>query len=306
MMKKLVVACVALCALATFIVLFQYSVAKSEMRARRASDSQVIETSAGPIEYARSGTEGPLVLIVHGAPGGFRSQPLPNSRTISLSRPGYLRTPIATGRSPREQADAYAALLDALEIDEKVFVYAVSAGGPSGYEFAARHPERTRGLVAVVAQSQSIPPEDIVSILENDFGAWLSINLLSLSGPEAVAEALFPNPQDQRVISESEPLQQEAIDFLWSLWPYSLFRTGYENDMGALADIALPLDDIHVPTLIIHGTRDTSVPYEHAVYASKQIANATFITIEGADHLAPFFTRREEKNAAMRTFMEAN
>jgi hypothetical protein len=33
------------------------------------------------------------------------------------SRPGYLRTPLESGRTPEDQADLYAAMLDSLEIE---------------------------------------------------------------------------------------------------------------------------------------------------------------------------------------------
>ncbi len=44
---------------------------RSDIRAaRKRSGSQVIETKCGPIEYATMG-EGPPVLVVHGAGGGY-------------------------------------------------------------------------------------------------------------------------------------------------------------------------------------------------------------------------------------------
>ena len=86
--------------------------------------SQVIETKCGPVEYARIG-EGDPVLVVHGALGGFdqglflaRSIDIPNSQIISVSRFGFLRSPVPPGATLDTQADAFAALLDALEIRE--------------------------------------------------------------------------------------------------------------------------------------------------------------------------------------------
>ncbi|CUU45776.1 pimeloyl-ACP methyl ester carboxylesterase [Clostridium beijerinckii] len=41
-------------------------------------------------------------------------------------------------------------------------------------------------------------------------------------------------------------------------------------------------DEISVPTLVIHGTDDPIIPYEHGVHLSKIISNAVLITLDGA------------------------
>jgi pimeloyl-ACP methyl ester carboxylesterase len=80
--------------------------------------SRVAETSAGAVEYAMRG-EGTPLLALHGAGGGYEqglgvAQLLgsENLQTIAVSRPGYRRTPLATGATLHEQARAMAALLD--------------------------------------------------------------------------------------------------------------------------------------------------------------------------------------------------
>lgn len=62
--------------------------------------SRMLETSVGPIEYAEVG-EGPPVLVIHGAGGGFDqgldlAEDLVRNgfRVIAPSRFGYLRTPL--------------------------------------------------------------------------------------------------------------------------------------------------------------------------------------------------------------------
>ncbi len=125
--------------------------------------AEVVETARGPVECARRG-EAPYVVILHGTPGGHTASFMGESfeaagfGTLTPSRPGYLRTPLATGRTFEEQADAVAALLDALAIDA-VAAYAISGGGPSAIELAARHPDRVRALILEVAVSQTYKPE---------------------------------------------------------------------------------------------------------------------------------------------------
>ncbi|MFC1996945.1 alpha/beta fold hydrolase [Chloroflexota bacterium] len=100
---------------------------------RLLNGSQLIETSQGLMEFAAFG-EGPAVLVLHGTIGGYdQAVTLAEMvdthayQFISVSRPGYLQTPLSTGLSLSEQADAYAALLDELGIDQ-VAILAISGG----------------------------------------------------------------------------------------------------------------------------------------------------------------------------------
>ena len=111
-------------------------------------------TSRGLIEYATLGDgEEPAVLVIHGTPGGYDQGLMMALRigpwslhVIAPSRPGYLGTALDVGKTPRDQADAYADLLDALSISRAAIV-ALSGGGPSSIQFAAHHPERCAALV---------------------------------------------------------------------------------------------------------------------------------------------------------------
>ena len=86
---------------------------------------QIAETAVGPIEYGIVGDSGPVILFAHGTPGGFDQTPFFSAvgfegyRVLTPSRPGYMATPLDVGRTPQDQARAFAALLDALDIDER-------------------------------------------------------------------------------------------------------------------------------------------------------------------------------------------
>jgi pimeloyl-ACP methyl ester carboxylesterase len=126
------------------------------------AESEVAPTTCGAIEFALRGSA-PYVLHLHGTPGGYEQSlslgdPFlaPGMGSISVSRPGYLRTSIDVGRTPAEQADAFAALLNALNI-KKVAVQGISGGGPCAIHFAARHPDRVSSLLLVCAVSTAYP-----------------------------------------------------------------------------------------------------------------------------------------------------
>src|SRR3989304_5549904 len=103
--------------------------------------SKILKTPDGEIEYAVKG-EGTPILLLHGAGGGF-DQGLWMSRVfledkykfISVSRYGFLRSPIPDNASIKNQAALYSALLDDLNVT-KVIVVAGWAGGASATHFA--------------------------------------------------------------------------------------------------------------------------------------------------------------------------
>ncbi len=113
-----------------------------------------MSTGRGPVEYAEWG-DGPAVLLLHGAMGGYDQGYIlgltvgePGYRYVAVSRPGYLGTPLTAGRTPQEQADLCAELLDALGNDRAAGM-AVSGGGPCALQFALRHCHRCWALILV-------------------------------------------------------------------------------------------------------------------------------------------------------------
>ncbi|MGH8068479.1 MAG: alpha/beta fold hydrolase [Candidatus Entotheonellia bacterium] len=130
---------------------FTYRRDLQQARARVLTSSHLAETRCGPIEYATVG-EGSLVLIVHGAGGGFdqgldfaKELAERGFRVIAMSRFGYLRTP--ADASAAVQADAHACRLDALMI-QRAAVIGASAGALDRRDIAWLTPEARRAAPA--------------------------------------------------------------------------------------------------------------------------------------------------------------
>lgn len=262
--------------------------------------SEVVDTERGPVEFARHGDE-PYVLIMHGTPQGHNAsligEPMEEAGfgTITPSRPGYLRTPLATGRSFPEQADAAAALLDALGIDQ-VAVYGLSGGGPSTIEFAARHPDRTKCMILEVAISQNYSPQvsDLTMALTmNSFVFWVQSLLIRYAPRFTVGqfiglESTLDSAERARVTDEilADPEKMTLLHRISESPPFDTLRAGFDNDMKHFAAIEqLPLDQVRCPTLIAHGTHDGDVPFRHAEDAAREIPGAELFTVEKGWHL---------------------
>ena len=209
------------------------------------------------------------------------------------SRPGYLRTPLSTGRTPAEQADAMAALLDVLGVG-RTFVYGISDGGPSALQFAARHGERCRGLILVSAVSQRIVMEDLPGwvraldrAMKGEVGAWI---LARLTPSVLAAEARG----DTAALAEMKA-------YMESLTPYEPRAAGQDNDLFQDREsTSWPLREIKCPTLVIHGTADWIVPPLHGDSAAT-IPGAKLIRVNGAGHLA-FIAHRPLVDSAIAAF----
>jgi 2-hydroxy-6-oxonona-2,4-dienedioate hydrolase len=286
---------------------------KSDMRALEAklqAGSQVASTARGPMEYASIG-EGPPVLILHGIAGGYdqgllvtRLSPDNPFKLISISRPGYLRTPLSTGATPEEQADAYAALLDALNI-ERVAVIGISAGGPSALQFALRHPHRCWAVVSVSGVSGRISAqltklESLVgAMLNSDFTLWL----LGVAARGVLFTLSGISKQLQQQLAH-DPARLEVITSIIQPLPISRRKVGFDNDLKQFADLpAYDLAQITASTLVFHGTADTVVPLSHAEFVTRSIRHAELVTVEGGGHLC-VVTHKDEALPALLGFLK--
>lgn len=83
--------------------------------------------------------------------------------------------------------------------------------------------------------------------------------------------------------------QRQEGDFakFWAgFFPGSDWRAGVLNDLDQLLELTgMPLANIRVPTLLIHGDQDTIVSYNVAVDVHGRIPHAHIVTIPGGTHL---------------------
>ncbi len=281
---------------------------------------QIMQTERGPIEYAiERGPERPLLLAIHGGMGGLDQSALlaraaipPDHpfTTIAVSRPGYLATPLRGRTTPSEQADLLACLLDQLDV-KKATVVAISAGGPSAIEFAARHPKRCQALILISCCTKTLPANRSIlarlALFRLVARSPLFVNWMrkkAMDEPERMARRSIPDPELLRATISN----REAWHLMQTLQS-SLFQEmaarlpGTINDTRLFArDRPIPFPAIQCPTLVIHGNRDTIVPFDHAETAAHSIARARLIALENAGHVA-LFSHLEDIRQSVSQFM---
>ena len=230
---------------------------------------QFIESPHGPIEFAEAG-DGPAVLLIHGAGGGF-DQGLAlgetflgdGYRVIAPSRFGYLGTPLPADASPEAQADAHLRLLDALQLDT-VQVVGVSAGGPSAIQLCLRHPERCSALVLLVPMAWAPERETtnarlsplllpvLNAVLSSDFLCWTVTKVARL----AAVKSILGTPV---AVYRSAPREERRrVDqMLRAILPVSRRVSGLLNEGEIAANLTrYPLEEMRVPALVISAADD--------------------------------------------------
>ena len=269
--------------------------------------SRMAQTRSGQIEYATTPSGSP-VLISHGTLGGFDQSMVaaelvlpPQFRPIAVSRPGYLRTPLAAGATPEQQADAFAALLDALAID-RVPIIGISGGGPPALQFALRHPQRCTAIILICAVTQRIKlprraayASKFPWIVRSTTANWMFSFLYSR----------FPLPIEQYGFTAFERAsrsaafnRRDALRLMATSLPVAPRFAGVMNDIRYLTTLdPYPLERIQQPTLIIHGDADAVVPFTNAEFAAAKIRNSRLIQLEHGSHFAAFIRAKETRTA---------
>lgn len=286
--------------------------------------ARVVDTGAGPVEYHLTPGDGPVVLASHGGWGGWDQARVlldwldpAQYRLLSVSRPGYLGTPLASGRTMEDQADLFAALLDALDI-ERAAVVAVSSGGPPGYLLAARHPDRVWavvGIAAVTGHHEAPQVGRIAQALFTSRPGQLLMAQLIRRRPAWMLHQLFRGESHLRgrqidVNVEYVLGAPDALAFLQAFMdtttPYAPRRPGTDNDTEQQGrPVRLPLDRVRCPTLVVHGTHDADVDFSDGVHAHESIPGAERFWIEAGSHLGFWLSpHASEAQAAARDFLD--
>jgi pimeloyl-ACP methyl ester carboxylesterase len=284
-----------------------YRTDRSEARQRVASTrSSNLQTRWGNVEYLDEGSGTPLFLS-HGVLGGHdNARQLvdlwfsPDYRAIAPSRFGYLGSSMPPGATVADQADAYLALLDHLQL-EHVSLCGFSAGGPAAIQFALRHPDR---LVGLVLGSSYLPgmgarpmPQALHPLLRAVAGWESGWWLLKRYFPQRLAR-IMGVPADWDPSNDSEFLSIRSC-----LFPVAPKARGVVFDavVSEPASNSFPLEEVRVPTLFVHAADDRLAPYEHVAPALDRIPSAHLVTIEAGGHL--FLKHHREVRAATTTFI---
>ncbi|MBA4025650.1 MAG: alpha/beta hydrolase [Gordonia sp.] len=240
-------------------------------------DETITLSDGRTVKYSSVGS-GESLLLIHGI-GSDRSQftDLSGRFAAGIEAVAYDQRDTGDQISDRpaysmgDLADDAADLMTALGWSS-AHVLGTSFGGAIAQHLAIRHPERVRTLALVSttathASTRTFAESSTAMTAEERALAMLDA-ALSLA------------------VREHDPSIVETVRAALVRRPDEL----HARRIGALAghDTTGLLASIRIPTLVVHGTDDTVIPYEAGRLLAERIPGAAFWSIEGARHATAF------------------
>ena len=207
--------------------------------------------------------------------------------------------------TPAAQADAFAALLDALGID-RIDVIGESAGATSALQLALRHPEKVKHLAVLVGNLPGSPTAVVQPSWAKRFNRQLPLWVLRTFAPSTMVRLVAGLPKGFAMSRGDARFVTEFID---SLFPVSPEGVDFDAFVSNAHVNHYNLEAIDVPTLIIHTRDDQIASHEASKHAAERIRGARFVSLETGGHLmlgqtksigdelADFFAERRDRRA---------
>lgn len=212
--------------------------------------------------------------------GLSRWNQLPASANLTVELLRYkLGLPVSAPYTLTDMADDGMRLMDALQI-RQFHVLGVSMGGMIAQHIAAMAPQRVRSLTLVMSSSGAAglpaPSPALVQLLarrsapSRDVAIEQQADLLAALGS--------PQVSDDRAVL----LQQAAVAYDRAFNPDGVKR----QIMAILAEPSRVelLNQLRVPTLVVHGTADPLLPVMHGVHLAAHIQGSQLRLIPGLAH----------------------
>jgi pimeloyl-ACP methyl ester carboxylesterase len=268
------------------------------MRAREPDHSGYAVNDGVRIYYEACGEGDPAVLFVPG------SQQM-HSRAWKMQVPFLarrFRTVVydsrGSGRSDHPATDYgeealtgdVLAVVDHLGIDRFTMV-AISSGARPATVTAARHPDRVAGVIIIggsihpgAGVTAPTPLEQRRARMRDDFDGYIR-DFWATIFPEAHSTKPCEDGWDYTHATDPSTLIA-TVDFGWSMF-------------DARADAA----GVRCPVLLIHGTRDSRVPYVHLEELRHLLPQAHVVTVQGGGHF-PIARDPVRTNIILREFLD--
>jgi pimeloyl-ACP methyl ester carboxylesterase len=285
---------------------YRGEVERIDDQVRASVDGDFVALDDGFVHYQRAGMQHDLtVVLIHGFSMPYHVWD-PTFEALVDAGFDVLRYDLfGRGYSDRPEVsydiDLYDRQLDqlllALDVRPPVCLVGLSMGGPIAVTYAARRPNQVQKLVL-------IDPSGIPMKLP------LTYRILLLPGVGELLFGLFGN--ETLVQSAAKDFfHPREIDWFLERYRIQMRYRGFKRALlstlrnGMLGDFSSTfqrIGQLGLPTLLIWGMEDNTIPYEHSRRVMAAIPQAEFHLIADAGHV-PHYERPEQVNPLLIAFL---
>jgi pimeloyl-ACP methyl ester carboxylesterase len=230
----------------------------------------------------------PVVVLLHGQPGTaadwYRVVPLLSTdhRVIAVDRPGYFGEP-SQARDWSGNAEALFAMLDQLGIDE-VFLVAASWSGGVAIEAARQAPDRISGIVFVAA----VGGKGAITWIDQVI-AWAPIRRIGARLAPHTGVSLA-RPFWWALGSRLDEEANREARLSLAVWRSRRVWTAAAIEQRYLVrdheQLIKHVSDLDLPSIVLQGTHDYTVPLEAGVKLAESLPHAELIKPDAGHMLA--------------------
>jgi pimeloyl-ACP methyl ester carboxylesterase len=248
--------------------------------------SKFVDVDGARVHYRDRGTGEPAIVLVHGSSSslftweGWASALATNHRVVSVDMPGHG----LTGPDPRERYSAaeMAEFIDhfaaAIGVDHFV-IAGNSMGGNVAWHYTILHPTHVRALVLVDAYG-----------LPRDEPKPFAFRMIATPGLGRIVRWETPRFMVAQSTRDAYGDPSRVTDAVIDRYDDLVLRSGNreatrERFSRAEDDLHTRIGEIHVPTLILWGTRDRWILPKYAPQFHERIAGSKLVMLEGLGHV---------------------
>lgn len=171
-------------------------------------------------------------------------------------------------------------LLDALKINDKIYLAGISMGGAVSADFTARHPERVNKLIMI---SPFGLPQELGFLAEMIKAPFIGEYMMAVAGDRVMKARLDKNFYKPRNIESIRPLYIEQMKYKgYKRALLSTMRHFMSLDFTPVFNKVGRLD---IPVLLIWGRKDAVVPFELSRNIIKAVPKAEFVPLDNNGHV---------------------
>ena len=190
-------------------------------------------------------------------------------------------------------------LLDALNIKEPINLFGLSMGGPITATFTTRHPERVKRLALFApAGGKTIPLSAAYkTLLIPSIGELL----MGLLGKKTLIDGVAEDFYEPELIAHFQNQYKPQLKIQG--FGRAIISTMRHDALGDSSAVYKSVGELDIPTLLIWGRDDKTVPYDQAKIVIPNLKQVRFHTIENSGHI-PHYENADEVNPIIFDFLK--